>query len=212
MRQDIQSSAGVRCDLKRLLALDARLVPVSRVAGEVLPRTRPAGFEGLARIICGQQLSVQSADAIWGRLVERQGTRSAQAFLALDEGVAMGAGLSRTKYAYLKIAAQAVVSGELNLGGAVRLPAQDAIAALTRHKGIGPWTAEIYLMFCAGHPDIFPVGDLALRKAVADAFEREDLLDVRNLVALASRWAPYRSTAALLFWRFYAATRRREGV
>ena len=155
---------------------------------------------------------MQSADAIWGRLVQCGGTQSAREFLDLDRAVAMGAGLSRTKYAYLHTAAHAVASGELDLAGAVALPAEQAVAALTRHKGIGPWTAEIYLMFCAGHPDIFPVGDLALRKAVADAFARQDLLVARSLAEVAQRWAPYRSVAALLFWRFYAATRKREGV
>ena len=79
-------------------------------------------------------------------------------------------------------------------------------------SGIGPWTAEIYLMFCAGHPDIFPAGDLALQKAVGDAFNIDPHPDRRALIAIAAKWAPYRATAALLFWRFYAARRSREGL
>jgi DNA-3-methyladenine glycosylase II len=85
------------------------------------------------------------------------------------------------------------------------MPAADAVAALSAIKGIGPWTAEIYLMFCAGHPDIFPVGDLALQKAVAHAFELEARPMGKTLAAIAETWAPHRATAALLFWRYYAA-------
>ena len=107
-------------------------------------------------------------------MAERNGTRSAQAFLALGEDGVVGVGLSRTKYAYIRTAAQAIASGNLDLATVASLPAKQAIETLTQHKGIGPWTAEIYLMFCAGHPDIFPVGDLALRKAATEALNRED--------------------------------------
>lgn len=208
----MRTQRQVTHDLRQLLTLDPRLMPVSRVAGKVLPRTRPAGFEGLARIICGQQLSVQSADAIWARLEARGGAQSAEAFLDLGETGVQGVGLSRTKYAYLQAVAQAIASGDLDLADVVTLPADQAIAAMVRHKGIGPWTAEIYLMFCAGHPDIFPVGDLALRKAVVEALDLDSATDHKTLFALAARWSPYRSTAALLFWRFYAAVRQRQGV
>lgn len=208
----MRTQKQVTHDLRQLLTLDPQLLLVSRVAGKVLPRTRPAGFEGLARIICGQQLSVQSADAIWARLVDRGGARSAQAFLDLGETGVQGVGLSRTKYVYLQAVAQAVASGDMDLAAIAALPADEAIAAMIRHKGVGPWTAEIYLMFCAGHPDIFPVGDLALRKAVVEALALDAVLDDKTLSELAARWAPYRSTAALLFWRFYAAVRQRSGV
>ncbi|CAM5186812.1 DNA-3-methyladenine glycosylase II OS=Castellaniella defragrans OX=75697 GN=HNR28_002524 PE=4 SV=1 [Castellaniella defragrans] len=208
-----RTQAQVARDLRRLLKLDPRLRPVSQVAGRVVPRARPAGFQGLARIICGQQLSVQIADAIWTRLVERGGAQSAQAFLDLGEAGVQGVGLSRTKYAYLQSVAQAVASGDLDLSAIVALPADQAIAAMVRHKGVGPWTAEIYLMFCAGHPDIFPVGDLALRKAVAEALALDSVIgDGKALSELAACWAPYRSTAALLFWRFYSAVRQRQGI
>lgn len=208
----MRSRSDVQKDLRRLLKLDARLIPIRKAAGEILPRTRPHGFEGLARIICGQQLSVQSANAIWGRLEACGGAQSAQAFLALDEKGLQGVGLSRTKYVYIRTAAHAIVSGELNLDTVVTLPANEAVEALIRHKGIGRWTAEIYLMFCAGHPDIFPAGDLALRKAVTEALALQAPPSTADLADLASCWSPYRSTAALLFWRLYAATRHRESL
>lgn len=208
----MRTQAQVTHDLQQLLTLDPRLQPIQAAAGPVAPRMRPPGFEGLARIICGQQVSVQSADAIWGRLAERQGTQSAQAFLALGEDGVQGVGLSRTKYAFLHSAAQAITSGELDLDTLVSLPADEAIHAMTRHRGIGPWTAEIYLMFCAGHPDIFPVGDLALRKAVVEALDLDPAVPLRTFTDLAMGWAPYRSTAALLFWRFYSTKRHRQGL
>jgi DNA-3-methyladenine glycosylase II len=208
----LRTQRQVTRDLQRLLALDSRLLAVHRVAGSVRPRTRPAGFQGLARIICGQQLSVRSADAIWARLVDRGGAQSAQAFLDLEEAGVQGVGLSRTKYAYLRTVAEAVACGSLDLAAVADLPADAAVAAMVRHRGIGPWTAEIYLMFCAGHPDVFPVGDLALRKAVSEAFALDPPIGGKALSELAAGWAPYRSTAALLFWQFYAAVRQRQGI
>jgi DNA-3-methyladenine glycosylase II len=184
--------------LASLLALDPRLQAVHHVAGEVLPRSRAPGFEGLARIICGQQVSVASADAIWSRLEARDGLQ--------------GVGLSRSKYLSITAVAQAIVTGDLDLDAVAALPAEDAIASLTGHRGVGPWTAEIYLMFCAGHPDIFPSGDLALQKAVGEAFGIAPCPDRRALAAMAESWAPYRAAAALLFWRFYAATRQRDAL
>lgn len=198
--------------LRSLLRLDPRLAKVHDVAGPFSLRTRDPGFAGLARIVCGQQLSVASADAIWGRLEARSGTVTAETFLALGADGLQGVGLSRGKLTTLSGLAEAVVAGELDFSEIDSLPDEAAIAGLTRYRGIGPWTAEIYLMFCAGHPDIFPVGDLALRNAVADAFDIEPHPAPRALALMAAKWAPYRATAALLFWRFYAARRHREGL
>lgn len=198
--------------LRSLLRLDPRLSKVHDIAGPFRPRSRAPGFAGLARIVCGQQLSVASANAIWNRLEALSGSVAADMFLTRSEDELRSVGLSRGKYLTLKGVAEATVAGELDLAAIEELPGERAITQLTRYKGIGPWTAEIYLMFCTGHPDIFPVGDLALQKAVADAFSIEPLPDRRTLVAMAAQWAPYRSTAALLFWGFYAARRKRQGL
>ncbi|SHH39053.1 DNA-3-methyladenine glycosylase family protein [Pollutimonas bauzanensis] len=198
--------------LQSLLRLDPRLSEVHAIAGPFAPRIREPGFAGLARIVCGQQVSVASANAIWNRLEAQLGAVTPERFLDLDEEGSRSVGLSRSKYRSLTDLAEVVAAGGLDFAAVAELPAEAAIAELTRHKGIGPWTAEIYLMFCAGHPDIFPAGDLALQKAVGDAFGMEPHPDRRALMALAARWAPYRATAALLFWRFYAARRKREGL
>jgi DNA-3-methyladenine glycosylase II len=202
----------LRQRLQSLLQLDPRLTQVHKVAGPVLPRISIPGFAGLARVVCGQQLSVASASAIWKRLESHSGGVTPESVLALDETMARGIGLSRSKHLTLKNVAEVVAAGQLDFSVVHGLPAQEAIARLTSHKGIGPWTAEIYLMFCAGHPDIFPAGDLALQKAVGDAFGIDPCPDRRALIAIAADWAPQRATAALLFWRFYAARRNREGV
>jgi DNA-3-methyladenine glycosylase II len=206
------SPEAVARHLGLLLDLDPRLSAVHVVSGPFPPRTAPPGFAGLARIVCGQQVSVASADAIWKRLQARPGATTAAGFLALGEKGLRGVGLSRGKFRALTALAEAVVAGELDFAVIESLPADEAIAALTRHKGIGPWTAEIYLMFSGGHPDIFPAGDLALQKAVGEAFGLDPYPDRQQLIAIAADWAPHRATAALLFWRFYAARRNREGL
>lgn len=198
--------------LRQLIELDPRLRPVREAVGDVPLRARPAGFAGLARVICGQQVSVASADAIWGRLAARPGATTPDGFLALGERGLQGVGLSRSKFQGLTVLANALVAGELDLPAIEAMPTDAAIAALTRYKGVGPWTAEIYLMFCAGHPDIFPAGDIALQKAVGDALTPGQTPDRPRLIAMAAEWSPYRATAALLFWRFYRVTRQRDGV
>ena len=110
-----------------------------------------------------------------------------------------------------RMIAQAVVEGSLDFALVERLPPDEAMAYLTAHKGIGPWSAEIYLMFCSGHPDIFPAGDLALQKAVGHALVMEDVPTAKQLVESAESWSPYRHAAALLFWKFYAAVIRKAG-
>ncbi|MDN5844341.1 MAG: DNA-3-methyladenine glycosylase [Alcaligenaceae bacterium] len=212
IKQRLISERVLAQHLRSLLRIDPRLAKVHDIAGPFSLRTRDPGFAGLARIVCGQQLSVASADAIWGRLVARSGTVTAETFLALGTDGLQGVGLSRSKYTTLTGLAEAVVAGELDFAEIDSLPDRAAIAGLVRYKGIGPWTAEIYLMFCAGHPDIFPVGDLALRNAVADAFDIQPHPTPHALADMAAQWAPYRATAALLFWRFYAARRHREGL
>lgn len=212
MKDRLVSQEAVDRHLQLLLRLDPRLRAVYDLAGPFPPRVAPPGFAGLARIVCGQQVSVASANAIWGRLAARPSGTTAEGFLALGAEGLRGIGLSRGKYRALTALAEAVIAGDLDFAAVEALPAEAAITELTRHQGIGPWTAEIYLMFCAGHPDVFPAGDLALQNAVGDALGLKPHPDRRALKAIAADWAPHRATAALLFWRFYATKRNREGT
>jgi DNA-3-methyladenine glycosylase II len=198
--------------LRRLVRIDPRLAAVHNAVGAVLPRTREPGFAGLARIICGQSISVIAADALWRRMQEPDDATTPAGFLRVDENGMKRIGLSHGKYRTLMGIAQAVDAGQLDLTAIEALPAEDAIAALTRYKGIGPWTAEVYLLFCTGHPDVFPSGDIALQKAVGDALGLGAPPGGRGLAAIAAEWSPHRAAAALLFWSFYRTMRGREGV
>lgn len=198
--------------LRKLLKLDTRLVDIHRRAGPFEIRKQPGGFAGLAKVICGQQLSVASARAIWSRFEQLEGALDPIRYLALSEETVRGVGFSLGKFKTVRVIAEAVVSGTLDFDRLERLPPDEAVAELTALKGIGPWTAEIYLMFCSGHPDVFPSGDLALQKAVQWAFGLDAQPTSKQLIEVASDWAPHRHAAALLFWRYYAVTKQKEGV
>lgn len=208
----LDSAAILAEHLEALVALDPRLAEIRVRAGAFEIRRTDAGFAGLARAICGQQLSTASAAAIWRRFAALPGALEPGGYMMLEEAAIRTAGFSRGKYATLRGVAEVLLAGELDLQSVAGLPADEAIAALSALKGIGPWTAEIYLMFAEAHPDIFPAGDLALQQAVAWAFGLDARPRIKDLIAMAEAWSPYRSTAALLFWRYYRAVGQREGL
>jgi DNA-3-methyladenine glycosylase II len=207
----LTSSDVLQRQLRALVRRDTRLRPIARIAGAFEIRLTPGGFAGLVRIICGQLLSVASARAIYGRYAELPGALTAAGYLELDEATIRGVGFSAGKYRTVKAIAEAVVAGMLDFDRVETLPADEAAAYLTAHKGIGPWTAEIYLMFCSGHPDIFPAGDLALQKAVGHALGMDHAPNAKELIEIARPWSPYRHAAALLFWKYYAVVIRKAG-
>jgi DNA-3-methyladenine glycosylase II len=198
--------------LAALLAADPRLVPIAARAGQVDLRRSVGGFEGLARIVVGQQLSTQSADAIWRRFAALEGATVPHGFLSVGDDALRAAGFSRGKVLTLRALANAIIEGQLDLAPLATLPAAEARALLTAHKGIGPWTAELYLMFAAGHPDVFPAGDIALQHAAHWGLGLDERPSTKSLGVMAEVWAPWRSAAAHLFWRYYRAIRSKEGV
>jgi DNA-3-methyladenine glycosylase II len=208
----LDTAGSLDWHLGALVLRDPRLLAVRERAGDVALRIGEPGFAGLARIVCGQQLSVASANAIWMRLAALDGALHPAGFLLLDEPLLRRAGLSAGKVRTLRAVAEASVAGALDFAHLETLPADEAITAMTILHGVGPWTAELYLLFCAAHPDIFPAGDLALQKAVAHGLGLDQRPLARDLVALAAGWAPHRGAAALLFWRYFAAINRRDGV
>jgi DNA-3-methyladenine glycosylase II len=207
----IESEADIAEGLAHLLKADRRLGKVLKVAGTVPLRRHVAGLRGLARIVVGQQLSIASAEAIWRRFDAAFPGPSARAIARASDDRLRAAGLSAPKMRTLRAVAAACLDG-LDLDALGELPAEDAHARLTAIKGIGPWTADIYLLFCLGRPDVFPVGDLALRSAVAEAFGREPPMPVEELEKLARRWSPWRGVAACLFWSYYRARRTRAAA
>ncbi len=202
--------------LKRGLMALAKADPVmARLAAEgVTPqlRRRPPGFEGLAWIVVGQQVSTASAAAIWGRLRGILEPATPQVFLGLSDEDLRMAGLSAGKVRTLRAVATEIVAGRLPLDDLHRFPADEAHARLTRLKGIGPWTADIYLLFCLGHPDAFPSGDLAVQEAARLAYGLEQRPDAKAITALAERWRPWRGVAAKVLWAYYRVVKAREGA
>jgi len=198
--------------LAALVVQAPELAPVAERAGSFELRRSPGGFAGLARIVTGQQVSTASADAIWSRFSLLPNALDPAGYLMLSEEMVRGSGQSGSKYRTLRGLAEELAAGTFDFAHLAELPAESAIASLSRLKGIGPWTAELYLMFSAAHPDIFPAGDVALQRAAQWAFGLDDKPAVKDLIARAARWSPHRSTAALLLWRYYRAIRNREGV
>lgn len=208
----IETEAHVARGLDRLVAADGRLAAVRARAGAVALRRTPPGFASLAAIVVSQQVSRASADAIFARLERSVAPLTPAALLAADAEPLIAAGLSRAKQRALVAVARAVEAGTLDLDELCRLDAGDAIARMTAIAGIGPWTAEVYLLSAAGHPDVFPARDVALQAAVAQALALEARPDARALAEMAESWRPYRAVAARLFWAYYRAMKGREAA
>jgi DNA-3-methyladenine glycosylase II len=170
---------------------------------EARSRGRPADpYGALLRSIVGQQLSTKAARSIYGRLTEQFDGRTPtpQELLDADPEVVRSAGLSRPKVKYLRSLAEHVVSGELELDKLHELPDEEVTREVTAVKGLGQWTADMFLIFHLGRPDVLPVGDLGVRRAVERAYGLEALPDAETLERLGERWRPYRSLASLYLW------------
>jgi DNA-3-methyladenine glycosylase II len=205
----IQTDADIEEGLVFLTRRDRRLKKVIRLAGTVPLRRGADGFVGLARIVVAQQLSVASATAIWSRLQVALPDFAAAAVIDATDEDFRAAGLSAPKIRTLRAIATACLDG-FDFDQLAVLPGEEAHGRLTGIKGIGPWTADIYLLFCLGHADIFPAGDLALRNAVADAFGMALPADPDTVGKLAEAWSPWRSIAAYLFWAYYSARKKQK--
>jgi DNA-3-methyladenine glycosylase II len=198
--------------MTRLLAADPRLVPVLDKAGQPDLRRGEPGFAGLARIICGQQLSTASARAIWGRLQDAFDPFHPEALRRARADRLGRLGLSAAKIRSIKAIAHSIAKGELDLDAVARSEADIAHQALVAMHGIGPWTADIYLLFCLGHADAWPAGDLALQESARIAFAMKARPTQKEMIALADVWRPWRGVAAHLLWAYYHAVKRRDGA
>jgi len=195
--------AEARAALDRLILLDPDLAAIEPAAGPLPWRTRPPGFPGLLQTIMGQQISNQAALAIWRRLAALPGALTPAGLLALDEAVLRAAGLSRPKVAHSRSLAAAFLDGRLEDAALAAMDDTAAVAALSSVRGLGPWTAEVHLLFALQRPDVFPAGDLALAAAVADLKRLPVRPTPAALRALAASWAPYRGLAARLLWHHW---------
>ena len=207
----IATEDDITAGLDALCALDPRLEAVRPLAGDVPLRLSEPGFVSLVSIIVSQQVSRASADAIFGRLTTLVDPLTPDGILEAGEDVFRAAGLSRPKQRAVLAVAAAVRDG-LDLTHLCGLEAEAAIAAMTAVAGIGPWTAEVYLLFSAGHPDIFPARDVALQSAVGHALGIDPRPGEKALIRLAESWSPHRGVASRLFWAYYRETKGREAA
>ncbi len=210
--QRIDTADDIETALAELCRADPRLGEIRRSAGEVPLRRSPPGFDSLAGIIAAQQVSAASARAMHARLRGLIEPLTPGGLLAAPDEVFRQAGLSRPKQRTLVAVAEAIEDGRLDLDGLHLAEAGPAMAELTAISGIGPWTAQCYLLFAAGHADIFPAGDLALQAAVAQGLGLPQRPPSRELERMAEDWAPWRSVAARLFWSYYRFLRGRDGA
>jgi DNA-3-methyladenine glycosylase II len=208
----IDTEADIATGLAALLGADPRLVAVAAQAGPLPLRRRAGGFPGLASIMVSQQLSTASASAIWGRLAAAYDPFTPERLIRARATRLASLGLSAPKIRAIKEIAKAIASGRLDCESLPEMPADAAHAALCAVHGIGPWTADIYLLFCLGHPDAWPAGDLALQEAARLAFALPERPSLKETVALAESWRPWRGVAARLLWAYYRAAKRRDGA
>lgn len=199
--------------LDALIDLDPRLAPLVAEAGRPTLRRRAPGFSGLAAIVVAQQLSVAAARSIAARLDARLGGAiTPGALLAASADDLRAAGLSAPKIRTLRGIAGALASGAVDLSHVEAMEADAAAAYLTRLPRIGLWSADIYLLFCLGRGDAFPVGDLALKVAAGEALGLPGRCSEPGLAAIAEDWRPLRGVAAHLLWAYYGARRARLGA
>jgi DNA-3-methyladenine glycosylase II len=173
-------------------------------------RLRPGGrgdhFTTLVRAIVGQQLSTRAAETIWNRVLEvhPNGKRvRPEDILAMKDTELRGAGLSNAKVAYIKDLAAKVAARAVKIDRLTRVPDEEIIESLTSVKGVGRWTVEMFLIFKLGRPDVWPVGDLGIRNAVARAYRLEPTTE--NLISVSEPWRPWRSVASWYLWRSLTA-------
>jgi len=212
MARHIHTEADLDAALTELLKLDPRLQDLLAIAGPPPLRRRVGGFAGLAQIVCAQQLSTASAAAIWGRLQTSFDPFDHHAVLGARTPKLKRAGLSAAKIKTFRAIARVLRDGHLDLDALADLPAEQAHAALVAIHGIGPWTADIYLLFCIGHADAFPAGDLALQEAARLAFKKRKRPTAKQLARMAEAWRPWRGVAARVLWTYYRAVKRRDPV
>ena len=195
-----------------LVKQDPRLQPIFELTGMPALRQREPGFAGLAAIVTGQQLSTASAAAIWGRVSAAFDPFDHESLRKARAGRLGRLGLSAAKIKTLKNIARELAAERLNLDVLANEDADAAHNTLTALPGIGPWTADVYLLFCLGHGDAWPAGDLAVQEAVKIGLGLKTRPTPKEMATLAEPWRPLRGAAAHLWWSYYRVLKKREGV
>src|SRR6202142_2009657 len=212
MTHFLHTEADLQAGLAQLILADPRLKPVADKAGAFSLRRRDAGFAGLCAIVCGQQLSTAAAATIRNRLFAAFDPFHHDTVRRARADKLKRLGLSAAKIKSIREIGKAVAKGKIDLTLVGNMEADLAHAALTALHGVGPWTADIYLLFCLGHADAFPAGDLAVQEAARIALNLHKRPDAKALTKLAQAWRPWRGVAAHLLWAYYHAMKKRDVV
>ena len=205
------TSSHIKKALNELADRHERVAMSLEQVGYPSERRQPHGFEPLARIIVGQQVSTKAAESIAEKLrLTVGGTISAEAVLSTETDTLRSAGLSGQKASYIQTLAEAVAMNTLDLEALPGLNDEDALEQLTSLRGFGVWSAQMYLMFSLGRTDIWPSGDLAVRVGFGDLMGFDERLSIKDTDNLAAPFAPYRSALALLCWRYYGQAKQSQ--
>jgi DNA-3-methyladenine glycosylase II len=208
----LNTQADLENAIHALLEQDPRLKPIFQLAGMPALRRHDPGFAGLAAIVCGQQVSTASAAAIWARVSAAFDPFHHDALRRARADRLGRLGLSAAKIKTLKNLARELAAERLDLAVLANVDADAAHNTLTALHGIGPWTADVYLLFCLGHGDAWPAGDLAVQEAVKIGLGLKTRPTAKEMAPLAEPWRPMRGAAAHLWWTYYRALKKREGV
>ncbi|MEE9453989.1 MAG: DNA-3-methyladenine glycosylase 2 family protein [Paracoccaceae bacterium] len=207
MTRIIENAADVAIGAAWLAGQDVRFARALETCGPLPLRRRKDGFREILNAITSQQLSVASANAIWARM-ETAGMCEADAILDASDDDLRACGFSRQKITY----ARDLAAADLDYTAFRTMPAEQVIAELVAIRGIGAWTAEIYVMFSLGHADVFAPGDLALQEAARVLFDLDARPKEKALREMAEAWSPWRAVAARLLWAYYRIIKEREGI
>src|SRR3954453_21396796 len=199
----VRTTKSIRSHVEALASREPAFAGVLKKHGMPEPRNSERGAQTLLRTIVGQQVSVAAARSMWAKLEAAFGSPpNLKKLLAASDEDLRAAGMSRQKSGYIRSLAGLVLSGELDLH-ALPVDDEEAIALLTRIKGIGRWSAEIYLLFAEGRPDVFPAGDLAVQIEIGRLLGIGEKRSEKHLREIAEPWRPYRGAAAVLAWHSY---------
>ena len=199
----VRTKSSIRKHVEALAEREPAFARVVEKHGVPEPRNSAPGAQTLLRTIVGQQVSVAAARSMWAKLEAAFGSPpDLQLLLAASDEDLRAAGMSRQKSGYIRSLAQLVISGELDLDN-LPIDDEEAIALLTRIKGIGRWSAEIYLLFAEGRDDVFPAGDLAVMVELGRLMGLPERPSEKQLREIAEPWKPYRGAAAILAWHSY---------
>jgi DNA-3-methyladenine glycosylase II len=208
----LHTQADLEDAIEKLVKQDRRLRAVLDLTGMPALRRREPGFVGLAHIVCGQQLSTASAAAIWGRLSAAFDPFHHEAVRRARNDRLGRLGLSAAKIRTLKHIARELAEERLNLDVLAEEDADAAHHTLVALPGIGPWTADVYLLFCLGHADAWPAGDIAVQEGIRIGLGLKARPTEKQMAPLAEPWRPLRGAAAHLWWSYYRLMKKREGV